>query len=151
MEPTLNQQYTYNIDAPSGMHKIWRAAGIGLLAVTLVAGIGAGVVLTRQEAINQASAATSAGATIIIETGGTYTPDTIRIKKGQSVTWDNHDARRSRQVMPADDTTKGLAGFGTSEPLTKGQSYSYVFQDTGTFRYYDATGSQLIGTIIVAE
>ncbi len=151
MEPTLNQQYAYQVPQTSGMHKAWKIAGISVLTLALIAGISAGVILTRQEAINQASAATSAGGVVTIGTGGAYTPDTIRVKKGQSVTWNNHDARRSRQVMPVGDSAKGLPGFGTSEPLTKGQSYSYVFLDTGTFHYYDATGSQIIGTVIVTE
>jgi plastocyanin len=150
MNPT-SQPYTYQAPAAQTSHKAWKIMGASLLVVALVAGVVAGVMLTKQEALNQASAAPSAAGTVAIATEGSLSPETISVKKGQSVTWTNQDGRRGRSVTPATDSADALKGFGTDQPLAKGESYSYVFSQAGTYHYYDATASQTVGTVIVTE
>ena len=134
------------------MRKAWKILGTGVLAVLLAVGVSTGVILTKREAANQASATTNVGAAVTITAGGAYTPEAISIKKGQSVTWVNQDGRYPRHVMAvADAATQTLRGFGSLELLAKGQSYSYVFEKAGTFHYYDTTTSQTIGTVTVTE
>lgn len=149
MNPTT-QPYEYQTPNP-GAHRALKVVGSTLVVIALVAGIVAGVILTRREALNQASAASSAGGTVSIAVGGDYSPATISIKKGQSITWVNQDGRRARQISAAGDDAQVLRGFGTGEPLSKGESYSYVFEQAGTFHYYDSTASQTLGTVIVTQ
>jgi len=150
MEPT-NQTYDYQNAGHNVPHTALKVAGLSALVVALIVGVSLGVVLTKREAANQASAATSSAGTVAISQGA-FTPDTIKVKKGQGVTWTNLDGRRGRQVIAGtDNASQSLRGFGTDDPLTKGESYSYVFEQVGTFHYYDSTTSQTIGTVIVTE
>lgn len=134
------------------MRTAWKVTGTIALVIALLVGITGGVILTKREAANQASAATVRGATVTIEMGGTLSPETIGIKKGQSITWINQDGRRSRRIVATNDSaSQGLRGFGTNEALIKGESYTYVFQQAGTFHYYDPTSAQIIGTVVVTQ
>jgi plastocyanin len=152
MDPTTDTSYEYQAPAGQSSRKLWKVLGAVVIVIALVCGIIAGISLTRKEAVNQASAATASAGTVTITRGGSFVPDTIRVKKGQSVTWFNLDGRRSRQILPAsDDAAKALPGFGTQDGLAKGDAYTYVFEQTGTFDYHDSESSQNVGTVIVTE
>lgn len=71
---------------------------------------------------------------------------TITVKKGTKVTWTNKDSV-SHTVTP-DETSNDFQG---SELLGKGQSYSYTFSKTGTFKYHCQPHPQMTGTVIVVE
>jgi len=151
MQPTENQSYQYQQPTHDVPHTAWKIAGLSALIVALIVGVSLGVVLTRREAANQASAATATGGTVTMSLGS-FSPNTIRVKKGQSITWVNQDSRRTCQIMAAtDNASQSLPGFGTDDPLAKGETYSYVFQQTGTFHYYDAVDSPTVGTVIVTQ
>lgn len=76
---------------------------------------------------------------------------TIKIKPGTTVTWTNKDTKPHRIAAdphPAHDSSPGLL----SDDLNKGDSYSYVFEKTGTFTYHDELQPfKLHGTVIVSE
>ena len=75
-----------------------------------------------------------------------YAPQAITVKEGQPVMFTNA-AGSSRQIT-ADATV--LPGFSTVEPLDQGDSYTYVFEQKGTFHYYDASDpTKFVGTITV--
>jgi plastocyanin len=152
MMDSTQQPYGYENSTGAGAHKRVKIAGTVALAIALLAGITVGIVLTHNEAENQASAVVETTGQVAITMGGSVSPQSITVKKGQSVTWTNQDGRRNRQIAPADDTmSQSLKGFGTAEPLTKGETYSYAFQQVGTYHYYDPTSSQTIGTVIVTQ
>jgi plastocyanin len=74
------------------------------------------------------------------------TPKSITIKKGQEITWTNTDP--SPHHLTADQSM--LPSFDTAEPLQQGDSYTYIFDKSGTFRYYDAADpTHFTGTITV--
>jgi plastocyanin len=151
MNPT-QQSYEYQQPAGSGARKALKIAGTAVLAVALLFGISAGVVLTKREAVNQASAASLESGSVTIAMGGALSPETISIQKGQSVTWTNQDGRRTRHITATNDSaSQALRGFGTTEALAKGESYSYVFEQAGTYHYYDSTSSQIVGTVLVTQ
>lgn len=87
------------------------------------------------------------GPTASIEmTAEGLTPDTITIKAGQSVAITNQDEVAHK--LTADQEI--LEGFVTPEPLEKGSSFSYTFESSGTFRFYDPEAPQkYVGTVIV--
>ena len=70
-------------------------------------------------------------------TSSGYLPATISIKKGQAVVWTNttnatHDV--DSDPYPSDNA---LAGFKSPSVLNDNQTYSFVFNETGTFSYHD--------------
>jgi plastocyanin len=75
-----------------------------------------------------------------------YTPQTITIKQGQQVTFTNSDSNPRQLTADA----SALPGFSTVEPLDQGDTYTYIFDKKGTFRYYDASDpTTFVGTLIV--
>lgn len=68
-----------------------------------------------------------------------FNPDTITVTKGTTVTWTNKDS--------ASHTVKGTAF--TSETLNQGQSYSYTFNEAGTFEYQCGIHPSMRAKVIV--
>jgi plastocyanin len=68
-----------------------------------------------------------------------FNPATLTVKKGATVTWTNND--------PAQHQIKS-ATFNSSQ-LGKGQSFSFTFNDAGTFDYSCAIHPSMLGKIIV--
>jgi plastocyanin len=74
------------------------------------------------------------------------TPQTIQVSKGQQVKITNNDTAAHR--LTADQTA--LPGFDSTEALNTGDSYTYTFQKSGTYHYYDAADStKFVGTVEV--
>lgn len=68
-----------------------------------------------------------------------FNPPTLKVKKGTVITWTNNDSV-AHQI---NSTTFG------SDALTTGQSYSFTFNDGGTFDYKCSIHPSMKGTIIV--
>ncbi len=99
----------------------------------------------KNEANAQEVALSSKVASVTIDSAG-YVPVTVKVKRGQQVTWTNTQSQPRR--LAADDAT--LPGFVTDEPLNTGDTYTYIFTDAGTFHYYDPDNPKAyVGTIVV--
>jgi amicyanin len=73
-----------------------------------------------------------------------YAPKNITVKKGTTVTWTNQDS--------VAHTVTAKAGSGPdSSLLAKGQSYSYTFNNVGSFDYYCKPHPYMTGTVTVTE
>ena len=73
-----------------------------------------------------------------------YAPATLTIKRGTRVTWTNND------TAPHDVTS--VTGTVLNSPrLTTGQSFSYTFNQTGTFNYYCTIHPNMRATVIVTD
>lgn len=121
------------------------AAG-ALVVVVLVVGA---VMLFRHSSTDNGSgkavALSENVAEVAIGTNG-YAPATVKVKVGQQVTWTNQTANPVQ--LSADPSA--LPGFDTVEPLDQGDSYTYIFDKAGTYRYYDATDpTKFVGVITV--
>jgi len=68
-----------------------------------------------------------------------FNPSTITIKKGAVITWTNNDS------VPH----KIKSATFNSEALNNGQSFSFTFNDAGTFKYSCAIHPSMTGEIIV--
>lgn len=68
-----------------------------------------------------------------------FDPQILTIKKGTKVTWTNQDA--------ATHQIKSTA-FNSQE-LSKGQSFSYTFDETGTIDYFCSIHPTMTGKVIV--
>jgi plastocyanin len=72
-----------------------------------------------------------------------FSPRSLTIKIGQTVTWTNADSRDHTVV--ADD------GTFQSENLGKGDSFSHTFKDAGKFPYVCSYHPRMKGQIIVEK
>ena len=98
---------------------------------------------------NEAAIAESV-ATVEI-TGSGFVPQTIRVKKGESIQWVNADTKPHQVVSdpyPSGDT---LPDLNSSEPLTEGESYTRTFDQTGTFTYHDQLNPLEYKATIIVE
>lgn len=77
-------------------------------------------------------------------------PQTIRIAKGATVTWENIGTLSRHLVITSSDPQQTLEGFGDEDGILQDESYSFVFDLKGSFTYEDTTEPEKInGTIIV--
>ncbi len=97
---------------------------------------------TDQEATDTKSPATQVNNVSIEDFS--FSPATITIKKGTTVTWTNKDSV-GHTATP--DTPVGEFG---SELLAKDQTYSYTFDTAGTFAYHCRPHPNMKATVIVA-
>ncbi|MCZ7399530.1 MAG: cupredoxin family copper-binding protein [Candidatus Methanoperedens sp.] len=73
--------------------------------------------------------------------GFAFNPDTITIAKGTTVTWTNQDS--------VQHTVTGIGNDIDSPILSPGQTYSFTFNDTGTFEYQCHIHPTMKGKVIV--
>lgn len=80
--------------------------------------------------------------TVLIQ-NGTFNPYNLTVKSGTTVLWINKDSNVRYMVT----------GSGFMSPhLTEGQNFSYTFNKTGNYAYYDMDhmdDKKLIGIIVV--
>ena len=95
---------------------------------------------------------TSSPGNQVLVTSSGFSPQTITIKAGESVTWinaagagvyvapDNHPDHTKYQGIWDDDGTGDIAN---------GQEYSQTFQRAGTYTYHNHLDSTVTGTVVV--
>jgi len=103
-----------------------------VLGIVIGAILGAGVLFAR--------AADSSNAVSI--DNFTFTPKTLTVKAGTTVSWTNHD-----------DIPHGIASsenaFKKSAALDTDDSYSFTFTAPGTYQYFCYIHPHMVGTIVV--
>lgn len=75
-----------------------------------------------------------------------YVPAKIQVKKGTAVTWTNQDSIR-HDVMPDQESDS----FKASELLGKGETYTFTFNEIGTYTYHCSPHPYMKGTVEVIE
>lgn len=90
------------------------------------------------------SSASDEPAVVIEVKNMAYTPASVTIEKGQTVEWTFDDGG-----LPHDVVGNGeLEGKLKSELLTEG-TFSFTFDDAGTFTYHCTPHPMMVGTVIV--
>lgn len=122
---------------------------IGFLAIAssllLVSGCGSygnnqsGTTTNTPSASTKPQQPAVANATAINIQNFAFNPGTLTVKKGATVTWTNNDSA-PHQIKSAT--------FNSSQ-LSNGQSFSFTFNETGTFDYSCAIHPSMLGKIIV--
>ncbi len=82
--------------------------------------------------------------------GFAFVPQTITIKKGDTVTWTNEDSTPHIVASNPHPTHTDLPGL-VSPTLQKGQSYSFKFDRSGSWGYHCHIHPSMTGTVIVTE
>ncbi len=74
----------------------------------------------------------------------TFSPTTLTVKKGATVTWTNDDTVQHTVTIDS--------GTGPhSQPLNKGDTYTYTFSAVGTYKYHCSFHSNMTASVTVTE
>ncbi len=120
--------------------------------------VGSGEV---EETIDTGSGSSSTYDIEITSSG--FSPKTLEINAGDTVTWTNKDSRNhwpasaihpTHTVYPGSSISKcGTSAeseiFDACNGLSAGESYSFTFNEKGTWKYHDHLSISRTGTIIV--
>lgn len=72
-----------------------------------------------------------------------FSPKTINIKKGTTVTWKNND--ETSHTVTADDNSFG------SGTMNHNDTFSFTFKTAGSFKYHCNFHSSMTATVVVTE
>ena len=89
--------------------------------------------------------------TVEINSGGVFVPKQVTIKKGGAVTWVN---KGSKSVWPASafhPTHQVYPEFDSLKGIKANESYSFVFDRIGSWKYHDHLNASASGVIDVVE
>ena len=75
--------------------------------------------------------------------GTNFTPASISVKKGTTVTWSNEDS--------VDHTVTADKGAFNSDKMKNGVNFGYTFNEPGTFDYHCTIHPSMKGTVTVTE
>ncbi|HZM64299.1 MAG TPA: cupredoxin domain-containing protein [Candidatus Saccharimonadales bacterium] len=115
-----------------------------LVALPVAIGLVAVVSLYLRSLNDRAVVIQSTEAQVEVTDAG-FVPQTLKVKKGQPVSWVNIDPAAHHLLADPDK----LIDF-EAEALDQGDTYTYIFENSGTFTYYDpGNPNQFVGSIIV--
>lgn len=148
MEPTTQPSPAQTPKTGKGLtgkmstRKFWLLIIALLSLVVLTAGA-----LIYSQTIGQApSGAQLIDSQVTVGANG-FEPSTITVKKSQTVKWINKDSATHQLKADTPDNSPLKDG----EVLGEGDEYSVIFENTGTFPYYDSQHTNLQGTVVVEE
>jgi plastocyanin len=148
MDSTNNKDETVPVVTPTAVpRRRHMGRWLTLLAVLLI--VGGVFTLTWFNSNDSGKVQATSVASVQITPDG-FEPQTIKVKKGESVTWVNTESRPHQVVAdpyPSGDTLKSLNSL---EPLSEGDSYASTFEQAGTYTYHDQLDpASFKGTVIV--
>ena len=127
---------------------------VGALSILLVVGVlaascgggtgGTGTTATTGGATTTAGTPTTAGGgggAQVVMKGFAFDPASMTIKAGESVTWTNQD--------PADHTVVADKGEFKSSTLANGATFTFKFDQAGTYAYHCGIHPSMTGTVVV--
>ena len=115
-------------------------ATILVLALAVVAGCGSSGGTSGETGGSGSPGGSSAGGATVVAKGFAFSPASVSIKVGESVTWTNEDS--------ATHTVTGDGGIDSGS-LANGQSYTKTFDTAGTFAYKCTIHPSMTGEVVV--
>jgi amicyanin len=113
-----------------------------LRSAIVAAALGAATAAALAAVVLPGHAQTAAPAAAVSIDNFTFTPPTLTVKAGTTVTWINKD-----------DIPHGIASannaFTKSKALDTDDSYSFTFTTPGTYQYFCYVHPHMTGTIVV--
>ncbi len=113
-----------------------------LRSAIVAAALGAATAAVLAAVVLPGHAQTAAPAAAVSIDNFTFTPPTLTVKAGTTVTWINKD-----------DIPHGIASannaFTKSKALDTDDSYSFTFTTPGTYQYFCYVHPHMTGTIVV--
>ncbi len=94
---------------------------------------------------------------VVTYTDSGFSPKSLTIKKGETVTWINQSSESLWVASNPHPTHSGYptkggcisSTFDSCKPITKGESWSFTFDIVGTWGYHNHLNPSSRGTIIV--
>ncbi|MCA9828107.1 MAG: hypothetical protein KC444_06940 [Nitrosopumilus sp.] len=78
---------------------------------------------------------------------GCYNPLEITIQQGESITWENKDT--AFHTVTSVTSTGKIDGVFDSGFMNTGKTWSYKFEESGTFSYFCSLHPWMVGNVIV--
>lgn len=130
---------------------------ISIIPVLLFLLSGCGQKNADQTANDLVSGISANNGNIVEITSEGFNPRTLTIRSGETVTWVNKESLSSwpaSAIHPSHNVYPESGGcigskFDSCRGLKQGESYSFTFNQKGTWKYHDHLSSGDIGTIIV--
>jgi len=94
---------------------------------------------------SQSSSTTPAATNSVVISNFSFSPASITVKKGTTVTWTNKDS--TAHTVTENDGKDGPK----STTLNPGQNYSFTFNAAGSFAYICSIHPNMTGTVTVTE
>jgi plastocyanin len=127
----------------SVLSPILKHVNTGTLAFTMFVGLALSFAFTQsRDSETRESAPVKATKTEVAIDNFSFSPNTLTLSVGGTVTWTNHD-NVPHVVSSADNQ------FKKSPLLKTGQSFSHTFATTGTYSYFCSIHPRMTGKIIV--
>ncbi len=92
-------------------------------------------------------AANEQGGSAVTISDMAFSPSTVTVKKGTTVTWTNQDSVAHSVVSDTDSPNGGL----NSSTFAKGAQFSFNFTGAGTYKYHCGVHPSMTGTVVVTE
>jgi plastocyanin len=126
------------------MHKTWPVIMMIVLLTVLVA---CGGTATDTPAAEATAPPTTGDAEVeIVMQNTTFQPAEITVQAGTTVTWNNEDPFPHTVTSGTRDDPTALFDSGN---LGGGQSFSFTFDEAGTYEYFCSVHAGMAGTVIV--
>jgi plastocyanin len=128
--------------------RLWTIAGIGALALIIVAIVA--VQVSSQLARHQPGEDREefAHEATVSFTDQGMVPATLQVKPNTRIYWTNNDT--SRHVVVANNAAKSKnADFAGQKIINPGSGYAITLTEPGSYKYYDGTDPRATGEIIV--
>ncbi|MBI2600417.1 cupredoxin domain-containing protein [Candidatus Daviesbacteria bacterium] len=85
---------------------------------------------------------------IVMITKAGFSPQTVSIKAGQTVTWVNNDSAPHQVDSSPHPQHTDYPPLNTIDLLKPGEKRSLAFPDKGSFRYHDHLNASLRGSVV---
>jgi len=144
-----------------------KSATIGVVVFVLIVLAGGGVLLAKHHS-NNSTASTNSTSNMNMNNHSTssqsnssssaptatdmvtikdmaFSPASITVKKGTTVTWTNNDA-----IAHTVTETDGQTGPNSGD-LAPGKTYTFTYNTAGTFKYHCSIHPSMTGTVTVTE
>lgn len=87
------------------------------------------------------------GAVAVTISNFAFSPSTLKVKKGSTITWTNNDSAGHTVTSDDDSTVSGL----DSELLAQGKTFSFTFDKVGIYSYHCTPHPNMTATVEVVE
>jgi len=125
-----------------------RARNLAIAGLVAAAAIGLFALTSKSDKSLDISGSQGGNAVAIQITSEGFIPATVKVLPGSQVTWTNSDNKAHKVASnphPIHSEVKGLE----SPDLDPGASYTYKFDQKGSFGYHDHLNLTRLGTVIV--
>lgn len=148
MEPNQEQPQVTGPQQAGG-HNDNRKLKRNLLLIALAC-MGTVVLLAVFTKLNQKPEPTVTSRQVIVEiTKDGFVPATLSIPKGTRVTWVNKGSGSHQVAANPHPEHSSVQGLDSRSPIGSDNSYSYTFDQPGTYTYHDHMNPANNGTVVV--